>query len=74
MALVGQSLERSQAAIGTELSSRSTASSVWAADFLAAFSTAIATSCQYSSMGISGSTASRTASTDGLADLQTLSR
>jgi len=73
MALAGQSLERSQTKIGAELSSDSAASSVWAANFLAASSTAIATPCQYSSMGISGSTASNTASTNGLADLQTLS-
>lgn len=72
--MVGQSLERSQATIGTELSSSSTVGSVWTADFLVASSTAIATPCQYSSMGISGGIASSTASTDGLADLQTLSR
>lgn len=74
MALAGQSLERSKATFGTELSSSSTISSVWAANFLVAFGTAIATPCQYSSMGISSSTASSTASTNGLADLQTLSR
>lgn len=74
MALAGQSLERSQAAFGTELSSSSAASGVWTTNFLVTFGTAIATPCQYSSMGISSSTPSSTASTNGLADLQTLSR
>lgn len=72
MALAGQPLERSQAAIGAKLSSGSVARGVWAADILAALGTAIASPCQYFSVGISGSTVSRAASTNGLADLQTL--
>jgi len=72
MALAGQPLECSQAAIGAKLSSGSIARSVWAADLLAALGAAIAASCQYFSVGISGSAISRTASPNGLADLQTL--
>lgn len=72
MALAGQPLERSQAAIRAKLSSGSIARSVWAADILAALGAAIASPCKYFSVGISGSAVSRTASTNGLADLQTL--
>jgi hypothetical protein len=74
MALGGQPLERSQAALGAKLCSGSAASGVWAANFLVALGTAIAPPYQYFSVGTSGSATSRTASTHGLADLQALSQ